>query len=221
MVTVAIVDHMNTMPLADLENIAAALQRQVREHFAPFWNMTAAVYAAVAPQPVDWVIGLFEKADQPGALGYHDETPAGLPLAKVFPLLDKQDNQSLSVTISHELLEMLADPYLSRATQDHTGKFWAMEVCDACENDQYKIDGVDVSDFVTPHYFEPPTKRAKTDKLDYLNLIKTPYEVRPGGYMQYFDPTQGWQQVVHREIAARAYRQRVEGRAGRRAGVRV
>jgi hypothetical protein len=191
---------------ADLVKIAAALQRQITEHFDLFWNMRATVVAATTAGPSDWVIGLFKDADQPGALGYHDMTPTGTPLAKVFPLLDAQDGGNLSTTISHELLEMLADPYLSRATQGADGKFWALEVCDAVENDEYLIDGIKVSNFVTPHYFEPPQQLAGI-KLDYLGLVKMPYEVRPGGYMQWSSGS-GWHQVTHRDVAPRNYRQR-------------
>lgn len=206
---IAIVDHPGSgrPGLAELVKIAAALSRQVAEHFDPYWNARATVVAVTTPLASDWVMGLFKDADQPGALGYHDETAGGLPLGKVFPLLDAQDGASLSVTLSHEVLEMLADPYLCTAAQSPTdGKFWAMEVADAVEQDEYLIDGVRVSNFVTPHYFEPPSNLLGAGKLDMMGLIKTPYEVRPGGYMQWFDPTQGWQQIVHSEVAPRAYR---------------
>jgi len=37
------------------------------------------------------------------------------------------------------------------------GKIYALEVCDAVESDKlgYEIDGVMVSDFITPAWFEP------------------------------------------------------------------
>lgn len=217
---IIIVDHPGSGApgMMQLAAIAAALTRQVNEHFQPYWN-TRCSSVAVAPymQPTEshWVIGLFKDADQPGALGYHDVTPSGAPLAKVFPLLDAQDGGNLSTTISHELLEMLADPYLSRATQGPDGKFWAMEVADAVEQDEYLIDGVKVSNFVTPHYFEPPQQIAGV-KLDHLGLVKAPLEVRPGGYMQW-NSGNGWHQVVHSQLAPRAYRQSVAGRQARRA----
>lgn len=222
---IVIIDHMGVSD--PLDAIAKALGRQLHEDFCPKFNISSscAVIAmhgmhlptssAVVPEDDDWLIGLFRDADQPGALGYHDETLAGLPLAKVFPILDAQDGSALSVTISHELLEMVADPYLSLAVQSHDGRFWAYEICDAVENDQYLIDGVPVSNFVTPQYFQPPQNLAGV-QLDQMNLIKKPFEVRPGGYMQW-NRGNGWHQVMHQEIAPRAYRRDLAGRAHRRA----
>ncbi len=194
---------------ADLPAIAAALQRQVQEHFAPYYNLTCTVSVAATPGPNDWCIGLFKDADQPGALGYHDMTPHGQPLAKVFPLLDAQDGGNLSTTISHELLEMLADAWLSKAVQDAHGKFWAYEVCDAVEDDEYVIDNIKVSNFVTPQYFEPP-QDLNGVKLDYLGNVTKPFEVRPGGYMQWYSSAGGWHQVEHNALAPRHYRKRTD-----------
>lgn len=195
-----------------LPKIAAALQRQAQEHFAPFYNLTCTVGVSTpaasrlpVTTPSDWQIGLFKDADQPGALGYHDTTPAGLPLAKVFPLLDAEDGpDGLSITLSHELLEMLADPWLTKCVQSSVdGKFWAYEVCDAVEADKYEIDGVPVSNFVTPAYFEPPSSRAGV-KFDYLGLVRKPFEVRKGGYGQWHSASGGWHQLDAMTLAAHA-----------------
>lgn len=195
-----------------LDKMAAALDTQVKRDFAPYYHVSADIGVADPTKiPSDaWVIGLYKDADQPGALGYHDTTPSGLPLAKVFPILDAQDGSPLSVTISHELLEMLADPLLCKAVQSVIdGKFWAYEVADAVENDQYEIDGVAMSNFVLPAYFEPP--KQGTPKYDIMGLITKPYEVRSGGYMQYFD-TRGWHQVVNQESSGmRSYRKAIAG----------
>lgn len=216
-ITISIVNHPGSGATdADLQRIAAAIERQVREHFAPAWFLTTKIVVRfmTTPSDGDWVVGCFENADQPGALGYHDATPSGLPLSKIFPKLDLADGANLSTTISHEVLEMLADPFLTRCVQDATGKIWALEVADACENNEYEIDGVKVSDFVTPHYFEPPKVLAGV-KLDHLDLVKAPFEVLPGGYMQYFD-AHGWHQVTHKDQAPRAYRAALRGRYKRR-----
>jgi hypothetical protein len=211
-IAVVIVDHPDSgANNVDLVAIARALERQVQEHAAPLLGVTCTVGVASAPVSGAWCIGLFKDADQPGALGYHDLTPDGLPLAKVFPLLDQQDGADLSVTISHELLEMLADPWLRLGMQTSDGRFYAYEACDAVEADSYDVDGVKVSNFVLPGWY------GGGGKLDYLGLCTQPLEVRPGGYAQYYDPAQGWQQVVHNSVAPRAYRTRVGGRVERRA----
>ena len=54
-----------------------------------------------------------DNPDQAGALGYHELTSAGAPLGKVFAKLDLDSGTSWTVTLSHELLEMLADPWIN------------------------------------------------------------------------------------------------------------
>lgn len=216
---VVLLDHPDSgADSATLAAMTTALQQQVQLDFAPYYHVSCTVEIGDAskPAPTDaWVIGLFSDPDQPGALGYHDTTPSGMPLAKVFPKLDAQDGSPLSVTVSHELLEMLADPLLAKAVQSTIdGRFWAYEICDAVENDQYPgLGDVALSNFVTPQYFEPPQDLDGV-KLDYMGLCAKPYEVRPGGYMQYF--SDGWHQVINQEKARRAYRSTDLGRTARR-----
>jgi hypothetical protein len=197
---------------------AAALTIQAKQHFAlppPFgYGISAQVRAGVSTNPGEWVMYLLEKPDAPGALGYHDQTADGQPILKIFPLLDEQDGVRWETTASHELLETLADPNIARAAQSYDGKFWAYEVCDACENESYLINGVPVSDFVLPPYFEPTQNVAK---YDYLGKITKPLQILPGGYGQYFDPSKGWQQVLHSEVGPRAYRVSAHGRGKIRA----
>ena len=79
---------------------------------------------------------------------------------------------SWTVTLSHELLEMLADPWINWCAQGDDGKIYALEVCDAVEADRmgYEIDGVLVSDFITPSWFEP----THADRVDFKGrIVKT------------------------------------------------
>ena len=217
MIDVVIVDHSGSGADASaLPRIAAVLQRQANEHAAPAWNLEQCmVRVAPSAPPGSRMIGLFADADQPGALGYHDMTAAGVPLAKVFPKLDAQDGANLSTTISHELLEMLVNPYLARAAQASDGKFWTLEICDAVERDEYEIDGVKVSNFVLPSYFEPPSVLGGV-RFDYLGLLAAPWTCRPGGYGQW-NAGAGWNMIQAGE--RRAYRRNASGRSARIAGL--
>lgn len=94
---------------------------------------------------------------------------------------------SWTVTASHELLEMLADPDINLTafvqSGDTTGKLYAYEVADACEADNYgyKIGETLVSDFVFPAWFESfPTAGAQ---LDQQGQIQRPFEILPGGWV--------------------------------------
>lgn len=218
---------------ADLVALAAALELQVNTQFAlppPLGYGLEVQYVRLgsttavpqinagaklaAPGVDEVVIGFFAKADQPGALGYHDRTPAGLPLIKCFPLLDKGDGSAWQVTASHELLEELVDPELAKCAQATDGKIWAYEVCDAVEQDTYSINGVPLSNWNTPAYFEPPQDLTNV-KLDWLGLCKTPGEIRPGGYGQFWDGGQ-WQQILSQARSPRSYRLGNIGRGMRR-----
>jgi hypothetical protein len=68
-------------------------QKQITRDFAPIWgvdaNLSFVPKGATVP-PKTWLIGVFDNSDQAGALGYHDLTEDGLPLAKVFAATDIQ-----------------------------------------------------------------------------------------------------------------------------------
>lgn len=186
--------------------LAAALQKQVVRDFEPIWGYTA----TLVPIPkggtpsiaTNWQLVFMDDADQAGALGYHDLTTAGLPLGKVFVETTIQSGNSWSVTASHELLEMLADPYANEATillvSNSKGTAYAYEVCDACEEDSlgYIINSFKVSDFVTPDWFNPETLRPNT-KYDFMGHVTAPLQLLPGGYIGVYEipNIRGWDQL--------------------------
>ena len=195
--SIVIVDVDAHLDHAEVVRAAAALTRQCLEHFALAWGVMASVRAASPndpPRPTEWRLELRTVPTMQDALGCHDETDDGIPILYVFPALCVADGTTWTSCASHEILEALADPLLRRCIQADDGSIVDAEVCDRVEADTYKIDGVEVSNFNTPACFEPPKKRDGVD-YDYLGLSKHPNEVRPGGYMQKFDPKAGWVQV--------------------------
>jgi hypothetical protein len=186
-----------------LAPIAVALQKQVTNDFYPVWGIKATVIYVPkgrTPDPLSWQLGVFDNSDQAGALGYHDITAQGQPLGKVFAETDIQNNSSLSVTISHELLEMLGDPDINLTaflqSSDTAGTLYAYETCDACEDDSlgYMIDGVLVSDFVYPAWFESFRTSGPFDKQ---GKISAPLQLLPGGYIGVYQipNSGGWTQL--------------------------
>jgi hypothetical protein len=111
----------------------------------------------------------------------------------VFAKLDLQCGSSWTVTLSHELLEMLADPWINWCAMGSDSKIYALEVCDAVEADElgYTIDDVLVSDFITPAWYEPTC----ADRLDFARHVSKELELARGGYISVFDPTSGWIQI--------------------------
>jgi len=186
---------------ADVKAWVAALQVQVTRDFAPAWGIDARIRFAEkdeALQPREWLLGIYDDADQAGALGYHDVQADGTPLGKVFAKTTLDDGGLVSVTTSHELLEMLADPEINGCSLDEaTDRIWATEVCDAVEADElgYSIEGVAVSDFVLPAFF---TRVATGAPLSFGAHVTAPFTLAPGGYLSYLDLHQtsaGWQQI--------------------------
>ena len=166
--------------LSDTEVAAAipALQRQVTIDFRAYWEMDCQLTFLPREEPLVegwWQISVTDNPDQAGALGYHELTSRGTPLGKVFAGLDLQTGGSWTVTLSHELLEMLADPWINWCAQGSDGKIYALEVCDAVEADElgYEIDGVLVSDFITPSWFEP----THADRVDFKRRILQPLQL--------------------------------------------
>ena len=91
-------------------------------------------------------------------MGYHEMSSQGTPLGKVFAGLDFANGFSWSVTHSHELLEMLANPWINSCAIGTHSRIYALEVCDSVAADAsgYEIDSVVVSDFIRLHGFRRP-----------------------------------------------------------------
>lgn len=194
------------VPAATFLKWVAACQTQIAEHLAPAWagqpNFDGDVALGMAdpgtPIPANSAAAvLLRDSDQADALGYHQETSAGEPLAKIFVGSDMQDGANPSVTLSHELCEMVVNPILERSfklTVNGEDRFYMGESADACEDDiyGYPIDGVTVSDFVFPAFFD--LGAAAGAKLDYGGHVARPLQILSGGYLAYYAFGKGWTQ---------------------------
>src|SRR4051794_19720455 len=97
----------------DFDKLIAALQVYVDKHIAPVWGTPAKLVKTKGFVKGQWAIVFLDDADQPGALAYHDLTPSGLPLSKVFVKTTINNGELVSVSASHELVEMLVDPAIN------------------------------------------------------------------------------------------------------------
>jgi hypothetical protein len=173
----------------EIRAIIPTLQKQVDRDFLPVWGRSAHlafVPKNKAPKPGSWWLAILNDAEYAGITGYHDLTTENLPLGKVFARTMIEHGLEWTVTASHELLEMLADPDLSLGSFVNRGgnksRFYCYEVCDPCEDDSqsYKIDGVRVSDFVYPAWFES-FRRNGSAQFDHRGLIDRPFKYLRGG----------------------------------------
>ena len=194
---IAVTNASTCLSDAQVAAVLPALQKQVSDDFKAYWEQDCTLSFLSENQPLTpgwWQIVVTDNPDQAGALGYHELTSQGTPMGKVFAKLDLQNRSSWTVTLSHELLEMLADPWINWCAMGSDGKIYALEVCDAVESDElgYRIDGVLVSDFITPAWYEPTS----ADRLDFRKHVSKELELPRGGYISTFDPTSGWSQVT-------------------------
>jgi hypothetical protein len=230
----AVINESTILQVADLQKAVAACASQIKLHVAPIWDMVPAsiVYYSDkkdVPPGADLLVAL-DQSDQAGAMGYHRETPDGLPYGRVFvqPILNHggeplQGSLSVSADLSHEVCEWFVDRFLNLWADGPDGQY-SVEICDAVENDSYEIDGVSVSNFVTKRYFDrysPPGT-----KFDYLNKLTKPFTMTAQGYVQVrksdgtVHETWGeryppWKKESKQFAAARSYK-RLHGWGGRR-----
>jgi len=203
-IKIAVINSSTVLSDDQVKAAVSDLQTQVHRDFAPIWGIDADLTffpSGNKPPTSMWWIAILDDSDQAGALGYHDLTEEGLPLGKVFAASDKKYGYQWTITASHELLEMLADPDINLTVFDQkdekTGTLYAFEICDACEADQYgyKINNTLASDFVYPAWFGAFRKKGNI-QLDYGNHIDRPFKLLPGGYIGAYDVTagSGWHQ---------------------------
>jgi hypothetical protein len=93
--------------------LIATLQTFVDDYFTPVWGTPAKLVKTTTFRKGAWAMAFLDDADVANALGYHDLTPDGLPLAKVFVKSTLAVRQKVSVTACHELAEMLVDPAIN------------------------------------------------------------------------------------------------------------
>jgi hypothetical protein len=177
----------------DFDDLVPALQRFLDELFVPVWGTPAKLVKSKDPQPGCWHLIFLNDADEKGSSSFHDITYEGMPIAKVFVRPAKKSGEVISVTACHELLEMLVDPSAALWTDGPRGTVWAYEVCDVVEDDKIDFDGIQMSDFVYPAYFDMfrLKKGAKPAQYDYLKRVERPFQILEGGYSDIHKRTGG------------------------------
>ena len=139
----------------------------------------------------DAIIYFWDKTDITNALGYHDKNNRGIPFGFVFTELSKEVGENWTVTLSHEALELIADPEVNllvagpHPVNRNKIVFHWYEMCDAVQAEAYKIEDVEVSNFVLPLYFTGGEELGgRNDFLGRSHDGKTlkSFGVNPGGY---------------------------------------
>ncbi len=205
---VVIVDQTKRIDPSLLHTAAMALNVQVTRDLPQCW---AGISASVSFAPSlaslphgAWPVFLVSHLP-PGEGGFHQDRH-NQPYAKV---IASPNDDGWTIDASHEIIEMLVDPFGNRmhASQgiriangdvvDGTGVFnYLVEACDPCEANEYgyDINGIVVSDFITPHYYD--AQAAANTLYSFRGHIERPRQMLPGGYISYVQPDGQWNQIL-------------------------
>jgi hypothetical protein len=221
-IQVGLVDMTGQIDVDLVHSASVALNVQVTRDLPQFWSVTATVTYLPNPKKVPvgvWPVQLV-KSLPPGEGGFHSDKNKQ-PFAKV--IASPSDN-TWTIDASHEILEMLVDPYGNRMQssvaievtsagkiQDGTGQFgYLVEACDPCEDNSYAytINGIAVSDFITPHFYDPMVTAGT--RYSFTGAVKAPRQILPGGYISWVNTVQDeWQQLLWVDPSQKPYIQNI------------
>ena len=193
----ALVSESSSITLPDVMRVSAALQKQASRDLAPIWEVSATVDAFDKLEDVPlgyWPIVVRDN------IGYD---AAGIHLdqdGQPFTLVNTSDDWSL--TASHEVLEMLIDPFGNGVVAGDSPKSdqgrveFLVEACGPSETAEfgYTVNGILVSDFYTPNFFDPI--QAPGVRYSFTGALTEPRQVIAGGYLSWHEPvTNHWWQL--------------------------
>jgi len=203
-----------TVPMGvDFDALIEAMQRFIDEHVAPIWGTWAKLVRTEGYVHGCWAIVFLDHAEHAHGLAFHDLTPEGYPQSKVFVKTTLAHKQAVSVVASHELVEMLVDPCINLVTmRPRSKRVYGYEAADPVEDLSFPVNGIPMTNFVYPAYFESFHKPG-TVQFDHLKEIRRPFQIHKGGYQGIYEDGK-WRQ----EFGSHPKRQRVEkeDRRGRR-----
>lgn len=176
--------------LDELEAGIAAIDKQLVEDFCPAWSklpIRAQFFTDPKKIPAGMpTIVIADRCDVADALAYHTERGSGAITGLVGVLTCEEDGESWTSAASHEALEAAKNPFVNgwATVPGHGGhRKIAEEVCDAVQDGEYEIDGVAVSNFVYPAWFDGLAPNGS--KFDHLEVLKGPFTKTEGGYYEY------------------------------------
>jgi hypothetical protein len=198
-IQVGLTDTTRSIDKGLLQSAAAAINIQVMRDLPQFWDIHATVRYLLDPKAIPvgvWPVFLKSKLppDEGGVHLDNKNQPYALVAATA-------DSSEWTIDASHEILEMLVDPSGNRlqtsrsieivkdGVEDAAGEFeYVVEVCDPCEADQYaySIQGITVSDFITPHFYDPVVTAGT--RYSFGGNTTRPRELLPGGYISFANP---------------------------------
>jgi hypothetical protein len=178
-------DSQAAPPAAD---VFAAIKVQVDEHVLPVWGRDAlgdVTFSFVDAAPsTGSLITLADAIDFDG-FGYHSVAYNADGRLLYSKILAGASNPAWSITASHEVLEMLLNPFTNAPVcvrNPRTGRGVWREICDPVENCSYKIGAVDLADFVYPAWFG--LEYGPQEQYSFTKCATAPFDYASGYIME-------------------------------------
>lgn len=189
---IAVFTESDAVSGAELDIACKAIQKQLERHVESEWGeRTYVAYSPTSSPAAGWErVGIYDELQYPNVNGYHavqNNQPFAFVRASDFWTLD----------LSHEILEMAADPSgrmfrSGQSLREGQGTVsYLLEICDACQDfdDSYFVEGVRVCNFFTRHYFSPGSMPGVAYSMPNSlgeSVLQGPLEIRPHGYLTWF-----------------------------------
>ena len=134
----ALLSESQQVEFAEVSQISAALQKQITRDFTPIWQIPATIdsFVSLEEVPSDYWPVIIKDDIGFDAAGIHLDRN-GQPYALVAA------SQASAITCSHEVIEMLVDPFGNRLVASQSIKpdqgrvNYLVEACDPSEGDQF------------------------------------------------------------------------------------
>ena len=211
---IGLVDMTGVVDTRLMAAAASALNVQVTRDLPQFWPVKASVTYLADPHltaPGTWPVRIVHglSPSEGGChIGAHNQ-----PFAKV---INTPGGDEWTLDASHEICEMLVDafgnalqPSAPLAVDDGVlreldgAAEYLVEACEPCASAacSYEIDGVMVSDFISPRYFDRAAVAGV--RYSFAGSIYAPRQILPGGRLSWIDPrTDEVRQVVRLDPAS-------------------
>jgi hypothetical protein len=190
----ALVSESPSLDIAALTATAAALQKQISRDLAPAWDLDGTISPFVRLEDVPpgfWPVIVRDDIEVDAAGVHCDDNEQPFALVST--------GRHWSVTASHEVLEILVDPFGKRMVSGQSVKpgqgrvDYLVEVADPIGDHTYQVNGIAVSDFCTPRFFDPAPVSGV--QYSFTGAVAGPRQVVENGYLTWHDPVgnEWWQ----------------------------
>lgn len=145
---------------------------------------------------------LLDEISLEGALGYHEDEDGGkIPVSYVPVKEIREDDATVSEVATHELGEMIVNPFVSQESEmrtvKHDNKEYIVEIADPVQEVPYRLfNGELGANFVWPIWFGMSQTRKWIDQTSYVtgnSKINSQFELSDTGYISIKEEGKEWQ----------------------------